>query len=224
MFTKSFIMLAFAAQAFATVFITSPTASSTFSGGKQATVSWQDDGNSPSLKDFGPAKVSIYVGNAQQQTSLQLISGSVDVSTTASIQFTPDPTIGPNSNQYFIRIESLSLKDAKQPQYPALAFSAKFNMDNMSGNFTDAENAQIAGQSTAPLASQSTTVAVSSGTAAATKPTSAAASTTAGASSKAASASKSGASASATKSSGALGVKAGWAGAVLGAIVGVAMF
>jgi hypothetical protein len=222
MFTKSFIVLALAAQAFATVFITSPVASTTFSGGKQATVSWQDDGSSPSLKDFGPAKVSIYVGNAQQQTSLQLITGSVDVSTTASIQFTPDPTIGPNSNQYFIRIESLSLKDAKQPQYPALAFSAKFNMDNMSGTFSDAALAQIAGQSTAPLASQSTTVPVSSNTAT-TKPTSAAASTTSG-SSKAASATSSHASASATKSSGALSVKAGWTGAVLGAIVGVAMF
>jgi hypothetical protein len=221
MFTKSFIVLALAAQAFATVFITSPVASTTFSGGKQATISWQDDGASPSLKDFGPAKVSIYVGNAQQQTSLQLITASVDVSTTASIQFTPDPTIGPNSNQYFIRIESLSLKDAKQPQYPALAFSAKFAMDNMSGTFSDAAQAQIAGQSTAPLASQSTTVSVASNTAT-TKPTSAASTT--GGSSKAASATSSHASASATKSSGALNVKAGWTGAVLGAIVGVAMF
>jgi hypothetical protein len=222
MFTKSFIVLALAAQALATVFITSPVASTTFSGGKQATVSWQDDGSSPSLKDFGPAKVSIYVGNALQQTSLQLITASVDVSTTASIQFTPDPTIGPNSNQYFIRVESLSLKDAKQPQYPALAFSAKFNMDNMSGTFSDAVSAQIAGQSTAPLASQSTTVPVASNsaTAATTKPT-AAASTTGG-SSKAASATS--ASASGTKSSGALSAKAGWTGAVLGAIVGVAMF
>lgn len=222
MFTKSFIVLALAAQAFATVFITSPVASTTFSGGKQATISWQDDGASPSLKDFGPAKVSIYVGNAQQQTSLQLITASVDVSTTASIQFTPDPTIGPNSNQYFVRVESLSLKDATQPQYPALAFSAKFAMDNMSGTFSDAAQAQIAGQSTAPLASQSTTVSVASNTAT-TKPTSAAASTTGG-SSKAASATSSHASASATKSSGALNVKAGWTGAVLGAIVGVAMF
>jgi len=49
--------------------ITSPVASSTFAAGKQATISWQDDGSAPSLKDFGPAKVSIYVGNAQQQVT-----------------------------------------------------------------------------------------------------------------------------------------------------------
>ncbi|KAH8833884.1 hypothetical protein DL96DRAFT_1578722 [Flagelloscypha sp. PMI_526] len=103
----------------------------------------------PSLADFGNAKVSIYAGNSQQQTSLQTISESVNVATTSSIQFTPDPKIGPNANEYFVRVESLALKDAASPQFPALAFLAKFTMAGMTGEFSDAVKAQIAGQATA---------------------------------------------------------------------------
>ncbi len=91
------------------------------------------------------------------------------------------------SNLYgsFIRFESISLKDATQTQYPALAFSAKFayvlsrslhleavtpdrdplhRMTSMTGVFTAEILSQIAGQSTAPLASQ-TSAAVASTTA-----------------------------------------------------------
>jgi hypothetical protein len=164
MFTSTLILLALSASAFANVFVTSPVATTTFHGGQQSTVSWQDDGNVPTLQAFGPAKVSIYAGNAQQQTLLQSISTSVDVSTTSSIQFTPDPSIGPNSDEYFIRVESISLKDANQTQYPALAFSAKFTMDDMTGTFTPAVQSQIDGQTTAPLAGATT----SSGSASAT--------------------------------------------------------
>jgi hypothetical protein len=213
MFTTPFVLLALSAGAFANVFITSPVASSTFTGNQQATISWQDDGAQPSLKDFGPAKVSIYAGNAQQQTLLQSISPSVDVSTTSSVKFTVDPSIGPNSNEYFVRIESLSLKDAKNPQYPALAFSAKFTMNSMTGTFSQEVQAQIAGQSTAPLAGATSAPAQTS---------SAAATTT---SSKATSSSTSTKSAATpTNSSGALSVKAGWFGVIMGAVVGVAMF
>jgi hypothetical protein len=47
--------------------VTAPVASTTYSGGKPAVVTWQDSGSAPTLKDFGPSKISIYVGNAQQQ-------------------------------------------------------------------------------------------------------------------------------------------------------------
>ncbi|KAG6829916.1 hypothetical protein H0H92_002939 [Tricholoma furcatifolium] len=216
MFAKSFTVLALSASALATVFVTSPTASSTFVGGQQATVSWQDDGNTPSLASFGPANVSIYVGNAQQQTQLQLIVTGVDVSTTSSIQFTPDATIGPDSNEYFIRFESLSLMDPANPQYPAEAFSAKYTMSGMSGTFSSAVQAEIAGQSTAPLAGATTAGATS---APATSATSAS-------STKASSASATKASASATTSANAaINMKSSsWFGIALGAIVGAAIF
>jgi len=49
--------------------VTSPVASTTFTGGQQATITWQDDGLSPSLTSFGASLVGIYVGNANQQVS-----------------------------------------------------------------------------------------------------------------------------------------------------------
>ncbi|KZT28223.1 hypothetical protein NEOLEDRAFT_1129554 [Neolentinus lepideus HHB14362 ss-1] len=165
MFGSAFTAVVFAAlapSALATIFTTSPVASTSWPAGQQATISWQDDGISPSLQSFGPSKVSIYVGNAIQQTLLQPITPSVDVSTTSSIVFTPDASIGPNGADYFIRFESLSLKDATNPQYPALAFSAKFALSGMSGTFNSTVQAEIAGSSTAPLATPSATAATSS--------------------------------------------------------------
>lgn len=151
MFLSTFVVLALSASAFATVFVTAPVASTTFPAGTPATVSWQDDGKQPTLQAFGPAVLSIYAGNSQQQTLLQTIAPSVDVSTTQSVIFTPDPTIGSNGNEYFIRFQSISLKDSTQPQYPALAFSAKFSLSGMTGTFNSTVQSQIDGQSTAPI-------------------------------------------------------------------------
>ncbi|KAI0080399.1 hypothetical protein K474DRAFT_1672632 [Panus rudis PR-1116 ss-1] len=152
MFASAILALAALAHtASATVFITSPVASTNWAAGQQQTLSWQDDGASPSLKDFGPAKVSLAVGNAIQQTPVQVIAEGVDVSTTASIVFTPDANAGANGNMYFIRVESISLKDPKTPQYPALSFSAKFTMSGMTGTFNSTVQAQIDGASTAPI-------------------------------------------------------------------------
>ncbi|TEB25514.1 hypothetical protein FA13DRAFT_1756569 [Coprinellus micaceus] len=211
MFAKTLIVLAIAAQAFSYPFITNPVATSTLSGGKEATITWIDNGQTPSLKDFGPAKVSIYAGNALQQTSLQTIAENVDVSTTGSVKFTVNPAIGPNSKEYFIRLESISLKDG---QYPALAFSAKFTLDSMTGEFTPAVQSQIAGQSTAPLASQTSTPAGASKT------------TATGATTSAATTSKASAAAATTSAAdnGAISAKAGWAGIIIGAVAGVALF
>ncbi|KAF8958097.1 hypothetical protein BDZ97DRAFT_1706309 [Flammula alnicola] len=219
MFSKILVTLALSSAALATVFVTAPVAATTYTAGQPAVVTWQDSGAAPTLAQFGPAKISIYAGNAQQQTLLQAINASIDVSQVSTITFTPDPTIGPNSNEYFIRFESLSLKDATQPQFPALAFSAKFTLSGMSGTFSAAVQSQINGQSTAPLASQTaaSTVAAASTTPAATT---AASLTT----SKKASSTGSSAPTATSAKSGAMTVRAGWAAAALGALVGVTMF
>jgi len=154
MFSKILFVLTSVSAALAAVSVTAPIDGTTFPAGQQAAVTWRDDGAPPSLQQFGPAKISIYVGNQNQQTSLQLINGSVDVSQVSSLTFTPDATIGPNSDQYFIRIESLSLKDATQSQFPALAFSHKFSLSGMTGVFSADVLAQISGQATAPIAPQ----------------------------------------------------------------------
>lgn len=199
-------------MAFATVYVIEPVATTKYPAGVPgAVVSWQDDQKTPSLAMFGLASISIYVGNAIQQTKLQVLSNSTDVSTTSSITFTPDPTIGPDGSDYFIRFESLSGKDSASA--PFEAFSAKFTLTGMTGNFSASVQAEIAGQSTAPLGQ------TSSGTAG---PTSTPSLTTSTASKTPTSTSST--SATATATSGAMSLNAGWAGIMLGAIVGVTMF
>jgi len=56
------------------------------------------------------------------------------------------------SHQFsFIRFESLSFKDPKQPQFPALAFSAKFELTGMNGKFSPEVQQQIDGASSLPI-------------------------------------------------------------------------
>jgi len=211
MFSKALLIFSLISVAFATVYVTTPTAATTYSGGKSATINWIDNGVPPTLAMFGPASISIYAGNAQQQTNLQIVSNNTDVSSTSTITFTVDPTIGPNSNHYFMRFESLTGKDNTSTPYEA--FSAQFTLDSMSGSFSSSVLAEIAGQSTAPLGGQT-----SSGSLTPTSSPSIATSTASRASTSSTT------SATAKASSGAMGLKAGWAGIVFGAVVGASMF
>lgn len=89
MLAKVFVGLTLASSAFANVFvclisqfswdnnlfrlysqqITVPFDTTSLAAGQEATIEWQDDGSEPSLAEFGPAKFSIYTGNAQEQVS-----------------------------------------------------------------------------------------------------------------------------------------------------------
>ena len=51
--------------------VTNPVAATTDTGGQAAKVEWRDDGNSPSLQQFGNATISIYVGNPIQQVKIK---------------------------------------------------------------------------------------------------------------------------------------------------------
>jgi hypothetical protein len=233
MFSQILFALALASSVFASVSIVQPVATSVLNGGQQATIQWQESGTAPSLAQFGPSKVSIYTGNSQQQTSLQLINPSVDVSTTSSVSFNVDPTIGPNSDQYFVRIESISLKDPNQPNFPALAFSAKFTLANMSGTFSADVLAQISGSPPAPGAQATPTPGAAApaggagGAAGGAAPTNAATTTTSKVTVTSGAPTKS-ASASAKPASAATALKMGsgsaWIAAVVGLAAGVAMF
>lgn len=211
MFSKALLVLSLISVAFATVYVINPVASTTDTGGQIAEVAWQDDGNSPTLAQFGSAMISIYAGNAQQQTSLQLINANVNVATTSSVNFTVNPSIGPNSNHYFIRFQSLSGTDTKGTPYEA--FSAQFTLTSMTGTFSAAVLAEIAGQSTAPLGGATTSSSLST-------PVSTPSLTT----HTLATSASSTPSASVRPSNDAMGLKAGWAGLVFGAIIGVMMF
>jgi hypothetical protein len=220
MFSKALLISSLCSVAFATLLVTEPIATTTYHGGTGgAVVTWQDNGTAPLLSAYGSSTISIYVGNAKQQTPLQLLS-TVDVSTTSTVTFTPDATIGPNGNEYFIRIQSVSGQDSTGT--PLQAFSAKFSLDTMTGTFNASVQAEISGQTTAPLASQ--TASGSSGTTGATSATSTPSGTASTGSSKRPTGTSSTSSSTASATSGAMGLKAGWAGMVFGAVVGVTMF
>ncbi|KAF7297125.1 hypothetical protein MIND_00945400 [Mycena indigotica] len=148
--SSAVVALALAKVSFAALSFTAPTATIGFTGGQDATITWVDDNTQPPLSAYGPMKASIYAGNSQQQTSLQTIAESIDV-TTLSLKFKPDASIGPNSNQYFIRFEALTTKDPNNAAIPLLAFSHQFALSSMTGVFNAAVQAQIDGQSTAPI-------------------------------------------------------------------------
>jgi len=78
--------------------------------------------------------------------------GSVNVSTTSSVSFTVDPTVGPNGSNYFIRFSSTSLANPASTANPYLSFSAKFALAGMTGTFNQTVLNQIAATSTAASA------------------------------------------------------------------------
>jgi len=214
MLSKAILTSSLISVAFATVFVTSPVSTTTDSGGQPASISWMDDGNLPSLATFGNATISIYAGNALQQTNLQTLSNGTNVAALSTLSFTPNPTIGPNSNEYFIRFQSINGKDNSSNPYEA--FSAKFTLNNMTGNFSSIVQAEISGQSTAPLAGQT-----ASGT---TGPTSTPSSLTTSITSSNPTSTSSTSANTTTVTGGAMSLKAGWAGVVFGAVVGVTLF
>jgi len=216
MFSKALVIFSVISVAFATVYITSPTATSNISAGTSFAITWQDDGNSPTLKDFGPARVGLYVGNVRQQVPVQIITDSIDVSKVQTIDFIPKADAGPNSDQYFIRFDSEGLK-ANGTNDPAQAFSHKFSLNNMTGSFNASVLSIIAGQSTAPFGSQTSSGSSSS-------PTSSPVLTGSSASKNPTSTSSTTSATARPSGSGAMGLKAGWAGIVFGAVVGVTMF
>lgn len=218
MFSKALVIFSVISVAFATVYITSPTASSNITAGVSSPINWQDDGNKPTLKDFGPSKIGLYVGNINQQVLVQDISDSVDVSEVQTTSFTPKADAGPNSAEYFIRFDSLAEK-VNGTNVPAQAFSHKFSLNGMTGSFSASVLSIIAGQSTAPFGSQT-----SSGSSSSTSSTSSPVLTGSGASKNPTSTSSTTSATARPSGSGAMGLKAGWAGIVFGAVVGVTMF
>ncbi|KAG8798175.1 hypothetical protein FRC17_007544 [Serendipita sp. 399] len=148
--------------------VTEPVATTTCTGGQVCNIAWRDNGSSPSLSTLGLCTVALYTGGRQQQTFLQPIAfpTPIDVSTTAAIQFTVDPTVGPNDNNYFIRFTSLNHTQTNTTGSPPyLSFSAKFILAGMTGTFNQTVLQQIAGgtsgSASASTASQTASSSVS---------------------------------------------------------------
>lgn len=233
--TTAVAIFAIAGSVSATVFPTAPVAATSWKAGTPQTIRWQESTTPtpPTLATFGNASIAIYTGNRNQQTLLQLITPSINVGTENSITFTPDPEIGPDGSEYFIRFESRVTQDPLSPQFPALAFSSKFELTDMTGQFNTTVQAQIDGQATAPIGGSAPTGTNAAagganssptGTRSTTAPSGFSTNTTRPNGTNTASAANS------TKTSGnaatAIGVKGSiaWAGALVGALIGAALF
>jgi len=183
------VIAAVTPQALATIFVTAPIATTVCSAGQPCAVTWNDNGVAPALASIGPCSIGVYAGSVTQQTLLQTISPSLDVSTTGSVSFNPDPTIGPNTNIYFIKFISIGLKDPSNPVAPYEQFSAKFTLQGMTGQFNSTVASEVAAASAPPSSATSAPLSTTKLSTTTVKDT--------------ASASKSSTSATATKSSGA---------------------
>jgi len=151
-------VLVAASPALAELSVTAPIGTTTCTGGQTCAVTWEDNHSGVSLAQQGNCTVALYTGNAQQQTFLQPIAypNSINVSQIQTVQFTVDPTVGPNSNLYFIRFSSTTLANPTSPTNPYLSFSAKFTLAGMSGTWNSTVQQQIAGITSAGSSATST--------------------------------------------------------------------
>lgn len=164
---------ALVSQTAATIYVTEPTASTICTAGTPCNVRWNDDANAPALGLIGPCNIQLCTGGPQQQTCLQTISPTLDVSTNAYVTYLPDATIGPNGGPYFVKFISLNYKDPANPAVPYTSYSAMFNLNGMTGTFNSTVQAQISGVASAAAATTPAAAAGTTTTAAAAKTTAA---------------------------------------------------
>ncbi|KAI6141804.1 hypothetical protein BKA82DRAFT_4198255 [Pisolithus tinctorius] len=128
----------------ASIYVTNPVQSTVCTGGQSCEVDWVDNGESPLLSDIGECTVGLYSGEMALVQSLP----SVDVSSTSTFSFTPNPSAGPNG-QYYIVFTSSAISYQ--------GFSASFTLSGMTGTTVGG------GTSSTPAASNATTTSSASG-------------------------------------------------------------
>ncbi|KAJ2922938.1 hypothetical protein H1R20_g14196, partial [Candolleomyces eurysporus] len=90
----------------AALYVVTPLSGSTCRGGQPCTVTWLDDGQAPLLSAIGVTHVALYTGTLKLVQTLP----PVDVSSTLSFTFTPNPAAGPNSDAYYLAFTSTETK------------------------------------------------------------------------------------------------------------------
>lgn len=113
---------------------------------------------------IGPSSIDLYTGSVNQQTFLQNLAASVDVSKTDSISAMINQTVGESGPNYFVRFRSLALKDTTNPQYNYQAYSAKFDIEDMTGKFNATVLAQISADPNQPSSTKTTSPIVAAAT------------------------------------------------------------
>jgi len=127
-FILSFLLNAI--SVYGSLYVINPASGSTCHGSQPCTVQWLDDGIAPLLSNVGVCTVGLYTGH---EKLVQTIT-AVDVSSTHSLEFTPDPKAGPNSDAYYIAFTSTTLR-AENGSGFYQEFSPFFRLDRMTGSF-----------------------------------------------------------------------------------------
>lgn len=118
-------LLGLAAPALATIYTTSPVAATVATAGQVLNVSWVDDGTSPNLTTIGVCSIDLCVGSTTQQTCLQNLGESVDVSLASYLTTTINATAGESGDYWFVRYTSTNYTNATTAE-PYMQFSARF--------------------------------------------------------------------------------------------------
>lgn len=118
--------------------------STTGHGGKRLSVEWNDDGKSPSRRDWGRVNIYLATGSRDVQYKLQTLDTNVSYDQ-GQARYSIDANAGPNGGYYFLRFEGTNTSAAGG--IPPMAFSARFTLDQMSGNFNSTIMSQVSGVS-----------------------------------------------------------------------------
>jgi len=138
-FSSAFAALALSASsALANLVVTQPVSNSILYGNVAATISWVDDGTTPSLTQWGNATVALCTGNQTDHIQVEFIANVTVYDETLSVQFTPSASIGPDGDYYLICFQSYDYVNTTNG-LPAVAYSDIFTMANMTGVFNSTE-------------------------------------------------------------------------------------
>ncbi|TNY17820.1 hypothetical protein DMC30DRAFT_89643 [Rhodotorula diobovata] len=223
----SFAALALSAPAvFANPYIYKPVEASHYRAGDSFTVSWRDNGEAPLSSAYGQTTVSLYTGSSLVQTEIAALGTVADPSTDTEVLITIDPTWGPDSDDYFIRIQSVAGVDSTGA--PLQAFSARFALSQMTGTWSSTASAALAGSPVAAAAASASATSPAAAAAASTMATSVRAAATSAPAASVASLESKVAASSESKSASASGAQASASGTsgtegrvVVGGVVGL---
>ncbi|GAA5838058.1 hypothetical protein JCM9279_004114 [Rhodotorula babjevae] len=143
-------------------YIYKPVEASHYRAGDSFTVSWRDNGEAPLSSAYGQTTVSLYTGTSTVQTQLASLGTVADPGVETEVLITIDPTWGPDADDYFIRIQSVAGVDAAGA--PLQAFSARFALSQMTGTWSGAASAALAGSPVAAVAASATSAATAMAT------------------------------------------------------------
>ncbi|GAA5866849.1 hypothetical protein JCM8547_003584 [Rhodosporidiobolus lusitaniae] len=161
-YTTLAVLASLVALSTAKVYIYKPVEASHYKAGDSFTVSWKDDGETPSWTAWGASSVGLYTGSATSQTLLTTLGTVNDPAADHELRITIDPSWGPNSSEYFMRVQSDAGTDSTGA--PLQAFSARFELSEMTGEWSAEVQAQLDGSAVVSSSGSATTTATASTT------------------------------------------------------------